>query len=525
MSMWETITGRNQDPEKAKLREDLQSMQWQASHLEESMRELELQIMGDEVGWRRMYGALQMDFSRTGLDNLMDMSRAMYMSNPLIQRAVNVSSYYVWAQGVEFHAADQTIQDDVVDPMVADEYNRQELYGHQAMILTDVDQRVDGNTFAALFTSPAGDVQVRTVPANQIREIITDPEDSAKVWFYRRVWRSMKLQPDGSTRESSEEAFYPCVRYQPAVQPASVGNIPVYWDAPILHLRTGGLKHMAFGVPETYAAIDWARAYKEFLEDWHTIVSSLARFAWKVTAKKSRIQKLKDKIGGPKGGDELAEPPRGKRPPVPGSLVGLGDGEDIAPIPKNSAMTSADDAKASRLMVASAMDLPDTILSSDPQQGALATAKTLDRPTELGFRSRQSLWTEFHQAIFRYRMNTMVRIGQLPGRKERLSKDTMYVEPRMDPSVEVSFPPILEHDMGELVTAITTAATLSGHPDAGVIPAEQVSKLLMRAIGVEDVEEALQELPEQEMQQVQQAVERLHRMIEREEKHGANVDG
>lgn len=527
MGIRDTLTRRNgnseaKEPTRDQLREELKSMAWQASTLEENMRELESQIIGDEIGWRRLYGTLQMDFSRSGLDNLMNMSRAMYMSNPLIQRAVNVSSYYVWAQGVGFHAADETIQEQVVDPMVDDEYNRQELYGHQAMILTDVDQRVDGNTFAALFTSPAGDVQVRTIPANEIREIITDPDDTAKVWYYRRQWNQTKLDT-GTGRTSVEpmEALYPCVRYHPQGQPDSFGSVPVYWDAPILHLRTGGFKHMAFGVPETYAAIDWARAYKEFLEDWHTIVSSLARFAWKATTKKNRAQKLKDKIGGRRGGSELEEPQQSKRPPVPGSVLTMGQDEDITPIPKNAATTSAEDAKASRLMVASAMDLPDTILSADPQQGALATAKTLDRPTELGFRSRQSVWSEFHQALFRYRANVLVRIGQLPGRKERVSRDTMYVEPRMDPTVDIAFPPILEHDLTETVKAVVTAATLDGKPDAGTIPATEVSKLLMHAIGVEDVEEALNELPEQEMQQVQQAIERLHRLVEREEKHGA----
>lgn len=510
-------TGRD---ERTQLREELKSVRWQAQHFEESLRDLEQQISGDEPGWRRLYGQLQHDFTRTGLDQVTDMSRAMYMSNPLIQRAVNVSSYYVWAQGVGFHAADSDIQELVVDPLIDDEYNQQELYGHQAMILTDVDQRVDGNTFAALFTAPDGGVQVRTIPSNEIREIIVDPEDSAKIWFYRRRWSQAILDVNtGGTNLEDKEALYPCVRYQPLYKPDNYGRVPIYWNAPVLHMRTGGLKHMLFGVPETYAAIDWARAYKEFLEDWHTIVSSLARFAWKATSTKSRIAKLKDKIGGRRA-NELEETPMGQpKPPVPGAILGMAPGEDLTPIPKTGATTSAEDAKPARMMVASAMDLPDTILSSDPQQGAMATAKTLDRPTELGFRSRQSMWAEFHQAIFRYRMNTMVRLGQLPGSKERVDSGTMYVEPRMDPSVDVKFPPILEHDMGEVVTAIVTAATLAGHPDANVIPREEVSKALMSAIGIEDVQDALEQLDKADGQAVQQAVETLRTMIEREEQH------
>jgi hypothetical protein len=52
-----------------------------------------------------------------------------------------------------------------------------------------------------------------------------------------------------------------------------------------MHLAVNPLDGAKFGIGDAYAAIDWARAYKEFLEDWLRLVKSLSRFAWRATAK------------------------------------------------------------------------------------------------------------------------------------------------------------------------------------------------------------------------------------------------
>jgi hypothetical protein len=70
-------------------------------------------------------------------------------------------------------------------------------------------------------------------------------------------------------------------------------------------------------------------------------------------------------------------------------------------------------------MVASALDLPDTMLSGDLDQGNLATAKTMDRPTELGMINEQTLAAEFLRNIFRYATDAAIRAGKLPGTEEQ----------------------------------------------------------------------------------------------------------
>lgn len=473
------------------------AVQWrsQAEHLQESMRDLETQIVDE--GWARLTTRLEQDFTRAGLDDLIEISGAMYLSHPLIHRAVNVRGFYVFAQGMSIQARERTAQEKYVAPFVDEMGNQAALFSHQARLLTDIDQQCDGNTFFALFTRPQdGMVRVRTVPTNEIREIITNPDDITDVWFYRRVWcvREWRIE-QGRVIERRGEALYPDFRYQPSFRPTTAGDIPIHWDAPIIHQRTGGRKNMLFGVPETYAALDWARAYRKFLEDWHTIVASLARFAWRVSVRGTKVRRTKDRFQSTLSESEATD----TNPARPAGSLFVGTENDrIEAIGKSGATTSADDARPSRLMVGAAMDLPDTILAGDAEVGNLATAKTLDRPTELSFLSRQTMWGDHASAILHYRYEQAIRYAS--------ARDE-------DPEINVSFPPILEHDPEATVRAIVLAATLDGKVEAGTIPREELVRLLMQAVGVTNVDDAIAQLADEEVDALARATTELARLL------------
>lgn len=499
MGLRDVLTGRaNGNEAERSMEEQLQQAKWQGELLQESIRDLEDSIKGDGE-WRRMGANLEREFTRGGLDDLIDVSRSMYLAHPLIQRAVNITTYYTWGQGVEFDA-DPTLMDNVITPMITDHKNQAELYGHQARLLTDVDQIVDGNTFFALFkTNP---VSVRSIPTNEIRRIHTNPEDRNEVWFYRREWTAEEFDVNtGRYKNGHHVCLYPDIDYVPANKPETLGGLPVKWDAPVIHQRIGGLKQMQFGVPGTYAALDWARAYKKFLEDWHTIVSSLARFAWKVSTKGTKVAGIQRKMNARSRGPELTDDD-GERPPGAGLAWVAGQGDELTPIPKTGAHTSAEDARPSRLMVGAAMDLPDTILSGDADVGNLATAKTLDRPTELAMRSRQGMWQDWHQRVFAFAIATAEeqgRLGNVPEDKR---------------GIKVTFPPILEHDTEATVKALVSAATLDGKTEAGLIPREELARQLMSAVGVEDVAAAIADLNLDQQANVADAVERLREVLD-----------
>lgn len=528
----ESITGRRgaSGPTLEQLAQRADRAEIMAEVFEESLNILEDNLVDDE-GWRRIGIESEREFTRRGLIQAIKISRAYYLSHPLIKRAVNVTTYYTWSQGVTEQAKDDKVQEEIVEPTVNNDANRKELFGHQARLLTDVDQMVEGNVFLVMFTTLLGDVSVRTIPTNQIVEILTREGDGGVIMFYRRLWGEVKMNAvTGRPEVQQREELYPDWRYHPDRKPDTIGGIKVNWDAPIMHQRTGGMKSMLFGFPETFAAMDWARAYKNFLEDWHTLVKSLSRFAFKAKTKGKGIGKLKEKLEKEGKGSEDPEEQsptermgRGKR--IGDVFVGK-DGDDISAIPKSGATVSSDDARPSRLMVSAAMDLPDTILSGDVDVGNFATSKTLDRPTELSMKNRQTMWRDQRQDLWRYCIDAKVRAGQLPGKQVKDPRtDLNVIVPGVDSTVDVTFPPILEDDVTANVSAIAAAVTLNGHPDAGVLPPELIAKLLLEALGVEDIESVLDELPEEDevepgkedeevtREKVEEAIERLSEVI------------
>jgi hypothetical protein len=79
----------------------------------------------------------------------------------------------------------------------------------------------------------------------------------------------------------------------------------------------------------------------------------------------------------------------------------------------------------------------------------------------------------------------------------------------MSTAVQVDFPPLLEHDASVTVASIIDAATLRGQPLAGTIDRETVSRLLLNALGVDDVQAALAVLDDEQVDTEQVAEEAI----------------
>lgn len=477
------------------------ALEAQVTLLQERISELELDLEGQ--GWWRMTTALQTEFSREGLRRIIALSRLMYLKSPLINRAVTLQSFYVWGQGVSVKAEHPDV-DAVVQRFWDDPKNQVELTGHQARTLKEAELQTTGNLCFVCFTNRAtGRVRLRTIDVDEITDIITNPEDRKDPWLYRREWTATTLAADGRQRTETHTAYYPDWRYHPTARPASVGGVPVMWDTPVYHVKVGGLPTMRFGVPETYQALDWARAYKEFLEDWHSIVKAYARFAWNLQVKGGRgaIAAAKSRLGTTQ--NAAAGTVESNPPPLPGSTFIAGEGATLTPVRTAGATTSAEDGRRSLLMVAAATGLPESFFG-DVSVGTLATARSLDRPTELKFRDRQTLWADVLRDIIDYVIDraALAPRGGLRGEQAPDEDGDPVVTLALDPEtgepmsrrVDIAFPPILEHSVSETVNAIVEAATLGGHPLAGTLDARSVTRLLLTALGVEQADELLDEL-------------------------------
>lgn len=443
--------------------------------VKERLAELELAL--EDRGWKRQLAVADSEFSRYGIQQIILISQLYFIKNPLIKRGITIASYYVFGRGLEISTDDD--QANTVLQLFLDA-NRKEL-GHAGLVAKESTLQTDGNLFFVFFTSAeTGEVAVRTISALEIAEIVTDPDDVSRPWYYRRVWMRRTFDAStGNTQIESAEEWYPDAGHDPLLKPATIGQKPVRWESPMMHEKVGALPKWHFGVPDVYAALDWARAYKSFLEDWATINRALARFTWNLETKGgpaaiSNFQAMMSTTLAD-GGNNIERNP----PPTTGSAFISGPSNKLTPVRTAGATTEPEEGRRILLMVAAAFGLPETFFG-DASVGSLATAKSLDRPTELKFLEAQERWRELLQRICRYALS---RSSKAPGGRLKESKvngDTV--------EIKVTFPAILEHDIGEMIKAIVSGATLDGYSMAGTMDPRTVMKLILAELGVEDPE-------------------------------------
>lgn len=487
--------------ENAELRELRRQYEDNLELLTERLAELEL--AQEDFGWARLTAEGDNEFSHTFLKRIRALSRLMFLKNPLVNRAVSLQAFYVFGQGVQIAARHPDVNA-VVQAFMDDRQNKAELTSQQARTMKEKTLQIEGNLFFVFFTNrTTGRVRVRSIPVDEIVDIITNPDDAREVWYYKRQWTPRPLNPStGVGVGQLQTAYYPDWRYQPAGRLAAIDSHPVEWVTPAYHVKVGGLDGMRYGVPETYAAQDWARAYKSFLEDWATITRAYARFAWKLTTPggSRAVAAAKSKLSTTVGSGDVGER---NPPPISASTFIAGTpGTDMAPIRTAGATTSATDGRYLKLMVAAAMGIPETMFG-DADVGNHATAKTLDRPTELKFVDRQTLWEDVHQDVLAYVIDqsALAPRGKLngalaqdePGDEDDprvvLANDPDTGEP-MDRNVVIDFPPILEHDQAAAIAAIVEAATLGGKEPV-TLSAKLTTRLLLQVLGIEDIDEVL----------------------------------
>lgn len=463
----------------------------------EGVADLERAVIADP-GWRLFTTLAQQEFSEDGRRQLRAVCRLMAIANPLIKRGLNLRAHYVWGQGCEIIAradgkkdGEQDVQT-VVAAFLTDQANQRAVFGQQARGELERALGTDGEVYVALFTRPAsGWTQARTITADEITEIITDPDDAATPWFYRRVWVRQTYDERGTLQQETQEALYPDVDHKPRSKPRSFAGVEIKWDAPVVALQVNRPLGWLRGIPDAYAAIAWARAYKEFLEQWAGLMKSLARFAWKLSAEGKNREQAKARMAVAAAGNTSTTP--GERTDV-GAAAILPPNVGLEAIPKTGATIDAESGRPLAMQVAAALDVPVTMLLADPgQTGARATAETLDWPTELAMTDRRSLWSAFQARIVAHVITEAARAprGPLKGSVKRdpvTDREVLTLAGDTDDTVDVIWPDLDGTDPKAAIEAVVAAA------GTGTVPPEIILRHLLQALGVRELDSVLADM-------------------------------
>lgn len=439
--------------------------------LMERLAEIELQLEDRE--YIKLDGSSDSDFSRDGVRSMAKQVRLGYFANPLINHAIRMQSDYVFAQGVDIGVVGKDAEEGRKKALKwwNDPRNKREIFGHRARLKRERDLQTYGNVFIAVPNDPDRNY-VRVVPTDEISDIICNPDDSHEVWFYIRKWTRRSI--NGNELEKRIEA-YPDVYLElagveiPDILGEGNKTIPVIKDRVMYHVIGDDVGDMKFGTPEVWNAVPWAKAVREDLMTYATVRKSLARFAWKMTGVRggqSAFNVVKTKLETTIGTDGRRET---NPPPTTASTLITDGNRNMDPIKTAGMQPTPDEGRRLWLMTGAGVGFPETMLSGDANVGNLATAKSLDRPTEFKMVNRQKLWADTYKDIFTYMLE-----------KSGVDMDDTYVD--------VSFPSILEHDALERVRAVVTAITLNGRSAARLFDRDTILRMLLTALGENDVD-------------------------------------
>jgi len=446
----------------------------------------------EDAGWKKVGGSDAELMTRAELIELHRVCLMAYIKAPLIGRGVRLRKNYTWGGGVDVAARDAS-QDDGADSPVNDlvqsvmdsaEWQRT-LGSGQAREEREVNLHTAGEFFLlAVHDEIAKTVRPRLVLPAQIVDYVANPDDPNDVWLYKRTWSTKRTDlrfvdrngrvPAPQTVTRTE--WHPTLGYARATglrdRVMLIGSDPVRWDQPIQHCAINSVGEAPWGVPTVYPAIDWDRAYADYLSGWAGLMKSLARYAFKATAPAKHGAKVARALGNGRGTDPIT----GQATDPTGQTAVMSPDATMAPMHSSGATIDSGSGKPLAGMVAAALDVPLTMLLADPgTSGARAVAETLDRPLELTTGSSQELWTDWLKAFFDH----VIAVA--------IDDRVLAVGEDADTTVDVTFPPIADLPLDQRMKALETARDSDAPPLL-------ILQLMLEALGVEDVDELLKDL-------------------------------
>lgn len=474
----------------------------------------DIELALQNIDWRREISMSWLEFSRWGIQQIILMSRLFYIKQPLMRRAIDVVAAYVMGRGVEISSTDDP-SNDALNRFF--DRNRK-TFGPTALLAAQRSKSMDGNLFWVFFADAdnTGEIDARRLDATEIQEIITDPDDSEKEMFFKRIWTKRVFDAaTGRQTTKPDQCWYPSFdTFDSVDKPPMMGNTRVEWGSPVYHSKGGGIVKFLFGVPEGYPALEWIKTAARYMQSCATLAASHAQIAWDVTTKGGQAaqqgikRQLQTSVNAMNDRGPWDENPT----PNNASIVAHGQGQEWDMVASRGKGLDPKEGLVYNTYIGNAFGIPPTWLG-DMETANLSTATTLDRPTELGMRARQIEWEDDFTAIAKFILKVSAgaasgvlreawnNAGMIGESKKLLSWPTKVLsngmrvydeaaKPKDDEVlIRVTFPAIREGDLPLIVKAIAEAMTLDnkGGQIVGIDEREGV-RLLYETLGVEDPE-------------------------------------
>ena len=442
----------------------------------------------EDLGWINlsMDGAIQDVMIGEGFKKMLRRCKMYYYRNPLAGLWVNLTTDFVFGEGVsEPKATDNGVQE-IISKFWNDPDNKASITSYQAQTLLSNKLQYEGNLFFVLFTDMVGDVRVRVMNTEEIEDIIRDREDRMRPMWYKISTNDRKYNFSSDTYELSMAKIKYCPDWN-NIHPEE-GNVPsdkMMEDAVIFHVKINCDINDKFGIPDLFRGIDWIKANKEASEDLATLVRSLSTLAWKKKVKggQTQVNNLKAALHAKLDLTNIG--------PGAGSTQIENQGIETTPIDIKTGGSQINETsiRQSKLMVCAASRIFEHYYG-DPSTGNLATATTMELPMVKKFKGYQKLWTDIYDAILLYQLTKKIEIGLLKGGRidydEKTRRNVLFTD--FEIKIDIDFPDILSKDPKVVAEALEIAKRTN------LISDDTAARIFLLAVNQNNIEQEIDKI-------------------------------
>jgi len=470
--------------------------------LSESLAEVELAL--EQSRWQSIsadpINETSPELDYTERCKLIRAARLYYLKDPLIHQATSLITNYTFGDGLRYSCQNEEWKA-YLDDWWMDEDNLIELTSQQAQESKSIELIIDGEIFFVLFQEADGRVKVRTLPPEEITQVISSPDDYRRQLYYERKYRAQQYDfKNGrwTVANSLSTVYYADWRNYAPGKHGFETNMPAVRDGAVYQVAVNRLARQKRGNTETYPALDWAKAHRQMLQDWVTIVKAYSTLAWKAKVKGEDtrdISRVREKLMSVLP----AFNPQTGQLSQPAGTAGIAfenDAMSLTPMRTAGMATDPADSRQIRLMAGAGLGIMEHYFG-DAGNANLATAQAMELPMLKKFSARQRFWEDIYLNIMNFVIVSGIEAGRIKGELDLGHNDRgLIVSKRIlrssdDDKVIVKAPPILSRNLAEVAQGIVPLAENS------LILREDAARYAMQAMDVENGEDQLAKLEDQ----------------------------
>lgn len=238
--------------------------------------------------------------------------------------------------------------------------------------------------------APATPKRIHALALWEISDFYCNPDDASDVWAIRRQWNH--FPQGGSASEGRAEWIFVNDHIDKRIGQISFnGKLePVAQNKRIFWADVNRQEGWTWGVPDSLAAMQWARQYRDLILAGKKMTDALATIAFKIKSQSaSAARNAATKV---------------QNSTTKGSTASMVDGMDITALATAGKAYEFDQLRPVLAVMATALEVSVVALSSDPGAAgsSYGASQTLDTPTKLAMLARRNVHIELEKQVLRW---------------------------------------------------------------------------------------------------------------------------